>query len=229
MSDQTLNPEELLAEPNAGAAEDIEAEIDVDTPQGRFALSQKDLSRMKRIGRWHGAAVLAGLGLYGAANAWAVSSGLMLAHAVAIGNAVVVASALSGIFHEWGHFTGAKLTGSIAPVSKKPVRFYFMFNFDMEQNSVSQFIALSLGGILANWLLVLLIVALIPITSVAAAALVAVAIARAVNVSLFEVPVVQRVRESQDPGKELNHQLETFGLKQTPGVIAGALAFLAFT
>ena len=109
------------------------------------------------------------------------------------------------------------------------IRLYFFFNFDMEQNSVSQFISLSLGGIIANWVLVLLILVAIPITSLAAAALLAVAVARAVNVAFFEVPIVLRVRESEDPSKELNHQLETYGLRQMPGLIAGAFVFLAFT
>ena len=220
MSDQTANPEDL--------AENAE-QVDRETPTGRFMVSQRDLSRIKRIGTWHGAAVFAALALFGAANFWAVSSGLVIAHIVAIGNAFVAATALSGIFHEWGHFTGAKVAGSIAPVSKNPVRLYFFFNFDMEQNSVSQFISLSLGGIIANWVLVLLILVAIPITSLAAAALLAVAVARAVNVAFFEVPVVLRVRESEDPSKELNHQLDTYGLRQMPGLIAGAFTFLAFT
>lgn len=220
MSDQTANPEDLSQE---------EQKVDRETPTGRFMLSQKDLSRLKKIGTWHGAAAFAALALFGAAEFWAVSTGLMLAHVVAIGNAFVAATALSGIFHEWGHFTGAKVAGSIAPVLKNPVRLYFFFNFDMTQNSVSQFISLSLGGIIANWVLVLLILLALPISSVAAAVLLAVAVARAVNVAFFEVPVVLRVRESQDPSKELDHQLETYGLRQMPGVIAGAFVFLAFT
>ena len=220
MSEQTANPEDLTEET---------PEIDRDTPSGRFMVSEKDISRLKRIGTWHAAAVFAGLALFGAANFWATSSGLVIAHIVAIGNAFVAAIALSGIFHEWGHFTGAKVAGSLAPVSKNPVRLYFFFNFDMEQNSVSQFISLSLGGIIANWVLVLLILVAIPITSLAAAALLAVAVARAVNVAFFEVPIVLRVRESEDPSKELNHQLETYGLRQMPGLIAGAFVFLAFT
>lgn len=218
MSEQAINPDAVQ-----------QGDVDEDTPTGRWALSQKDISRIKRIGSWHGAAALAGLAIWGAADAWATSSGLVLAHIVAIGNAIVVATALSGMIHEWGHFTGAKLMGSIAPVSKMPTRFYFMFNFDMERNSVNQFIGLSLGGIIANWLLVVAIIALIPIHSLAAAALLAVAVAKAVNVSFFEVPVVLRVRESEDPSKELKHQLEAYGLRQTPGLIAGAFAFLAFT
>lgn len=218
MSEQTINPDQMQQE-----------DVDEHTPTGRFALAKKDISRIKRIGSWHGAAALAGLAIWGAADAWATSSGLVIAHLVAIGNAVVVASALSGMIHEWGHFTGAKLTGSIAPVSKMPTRFYFMFNFDMERNTVGQFIGLSLGGILANWLLVIIILALVPIESLAAAALLGVAVAKAVNVSFFEVPVVLRVRESEDPAKELKHQLEEYGLRQTPGLIAGAFTFLAFT
>ncbi len=191
--------------------------------------SAKDISRMKRIGSWHATGVLAALTLWGAANAWAEASGLVLAHIVALGNAWVAATVMASVFHEWGHFTGAKLAGSIAPVAKKPVRLFFFFNFDMENNSVDQFVWMSLGGIIANWVLVLLLLLLVPLTTLAAALLVAVAVMKAVNVAAFEVPVVMTVRQTGEPQAALDERLADYGLRQTPGLIVGALTFLALT
>lgn len=191
--------------------------------------SGKDIARMKRIGGWHATAVAAAIGLWGATSYWAVESGLLIAHLAALGIAFASATVMASILHEWGHFSGAKLSGARAPVLAKPARLYFMFNFDMERNTPEQFIAMSIGGISANWLLVLLLLLLVPLDSLAAAMLVAVAIAKAVNVSFFEVPIVMQVREGGDPQAVLDERLENYGLKQLPGYIVGALAFLTFT
>ena len=189
--------------------------------------SARDLPRMRRIGGWHGTAVLAALTLFGAGNMWAAESGLYIANIIALGNAFVAATVMAGIFHEWGHFAGAKLSGAIAPVRAKPVRLYFMFNFDMQNNSVEQFLWMSMGGIAANWALVVAAAMLIPLDTYAGALLFAVLVAKAVNVSYFEVPIVMRTRETGNPQNELQTQLDTVGLKQTPGWIVGALVWLA--
>lgn len=189
----------------------------------------KEFARMRRIGAWHASAVLAALTLWGSADFWATGSGLLLAQAVALGNAIVAGVVISSILHEWGHFSGARLAGAISPVFAKPKRFYFMFQFDMEANSADQFIWMSLGGIIANWLFAIAVLILVPLQTLAGAMLAAVAIAQAVNVSVFEVPIVLRTRETQNPQSELDHQLNNAGLRRTPGLIVGALAFLALT
>ena len=213
MSDQTTNPEDL------SQASDTETST----------TSDKDIARMKRIGAWHATALAAAIGLWGAVNQWAMTSELLVAQLAALGIAIAAATVMASIIHEWGHFSGAKISGAIAPVSAKPVRLYFMFTFDMVQNSTNQFIAMSLGGILANWLLVVLLLILIPLQSLAAAMLIAVAIAKAVNVSFFEVPIVMQVRDGGDPSEVLERRLKDYGLRQLPGLIVGALAFLTFT
>lgn len=187
----------------------------------------KDLARMRRIGGWHASAVLAALTLFGAGNLWAIESQLLLAHVVALGNAYLAATVMASIFHEWGHFAGAKLAGSIAPVRKKPARFYFMFEFDMENNSARQFLWMSAGGISANWALALLAALLVPLNTYAGALLFAALVGRAVNVSYFEVPIFLRTQETGNPKNELQHQLDTVGLRQWPGLIVGALVWLA--
>ena len=189
----------------------------------------RDFARMRRIGFLHGGEVLADLTLWGTATAWATTSGLVIAHVVALGNALFAGIIVSAIAHEWGHFAGARLAGAISPVMKKPARLYFMFEFDMQANTTDQFVWLGLGGILTNWLLALLLLVLVPLDTLAGPLLVAVAVAQAVNVSVFEVPVVLRARETGDHQQALDHQLETVGLQRLPGIIAGALAFFALT
>lgn len=219
-------PAQSTAHTSAADKDQVQAENKTETQDHDRG---KDLARMRRIGAWHGTAVLTALTLWGAAELWAGSSGLLLASAVSIGMAIAVGTVVASILHEWGHFTGARLAGARSPVRAKPARFYFMFNFDMEHNTPNQFLAMSIGGISANWLFVLLIFLLIPMQSVAAAALAATAFASAVNVSLFEVPVVLKVREGYNPADELQRRLDEYGLKRIPGWVAGLFMFLAIT
>ncbi len=189
--------------------------------------ARRSAARLRRFAGWHGSAMLAGFTLLGAATMWADTSGLLIANVVALGVAFVVATFTASIVHEWGHFLGARLAGSEVRVFSKPKRLYFVFEFDMEANTPAQFEWLSIGGISANWLYALLLLVLIPVASWAHALLIAVAFARAVNVSLFEVPVLMRTRESKNPQQELDHQLNTVGIRQGAGYLAGALIWLA--
>ncbi|MEM7100405.1 MAG: hypothetical protein AAF541_19210 [Pseudomonadota bacterium] len=187
----------------------------------------KDLARMRRIGGWHASAVLAAMTLFGAGSIWAAESGLLVAQLVALGNAYLAGTVMASIFHEWGHFSGAKLSGAIAPVRAKPVRFYFLFDFDMENNTARQFLWMSAGGISANWLIAIAAALLIPLNTYEGALLFAVLVGKAVNVSYFEVPIFLRTQETNNPQNELKVQLETVGLVQWPGLIAGLLVWLA--
>ena len=217
-SDQAL---EIEQDPEQG----IEQEINQHT-HSEFDRA-KDFARMQRIGTWHAAAVLAALTLFGAGNIWAAQSGLVLAHVVAIANTLVVGRVVGSILHEWGHFAGARLSGAHSPVLSKPVKLFFMFNFDMENNSVEQFVWMSMGGIITNWVIAIAALLMLPLDTLSGAALAAVFIGIAVNVSYFEVPVVLRTRETGNPKNELQTQLDTQGLSQTPGIIVGALVWLA--
>ena len=102
----------------------------------------KDMARLKRVATRHGAALLAALTLWGAADYWASGSGLMLAEIVALFNAIFAGTAIAYLLHEWGHFTGARLSGSFSPVMKEP-RSFFMFTFKDKKNSHGQFIAMN--------------------------------------------------------------------------------------
>ena len=120
------------------------------------AARELDRARMRQIGGFHFAMVLGALTLWGAAVAWAQVTGWAVAEFVAIANALVAGYVIPSAVHEWGHFAGARLSGSVSPVLEEPKRHYFMFDFPMDQTDIQQFAWMSWGGILAPWLLVVL-------------------------------------------------------------------------
>jgi hypothetical protein len=197
---------------------------------GEVTLDRKqDLANLKKIGSWHAAAVIAALTLFGAAHTWADASGWLLAQATAVAAAFLAGMVLGPLFHEWGHFAGARLSGALSPVLKTPYRLFFMFRFDMQANNLRQAQWLSWGGITGSWLLVILLLILVPMDGWASAVLLATAIGRAVNASVFEVPVVLRTRQSGEFERELTERLKSPGVRQTPGLIAGVIVLAALT
>jgi hypothetical protein len=76
-------------------------------------------------------------------------------------------------------------------------------------------------------ILVLLTPLLVPIDNASRAMLLAVFVARAVQVSVFEVPVVLRTRAGGDPRQELGRQLKSgFAASRYLGFAAGAAVWL---
>ena len=61
------------------------------------------------------AIALASLSLWAAADTWYLVSGLGFALAVSVLDAIFVGYILGALFHEWGHYTGAKFSGASAP------------------------------------------------------------------------------------------------------------------
>jgi hypothetical protein len=201
----------------------------MDAPISEEAAARaKDLANLRSVAALHFVMVMGALTLWGAADAWAEVSGWALAQGVAIANAVIAGVVLANTLHEWGHFAGARLSGSDARVLKKPVKYFFMFDFSFDRNDVRQFLWMSWGGILVPWVLVLAAVLLVPIDNASRATLLAVLVARAVQVSVFEVPVVRRTQRGGEPRVELGRELKTgFARSRWAGVAVGALVFLA--
>lgn len=187
----------------------------------------KDRANLRQIAVLHAGAVMAALTLWGAADAWATVSGWGLATFAALANAVIAGFVISSILHEWGHFAGARLSGSVSPVLEKPVRYVFMFNFSFEKNDTRQFLWMSWGGILVPWALALLTLLWVPIDTASRALLLATFVTRAVQISMFEVPVVMRARNGGEPRAELGRQLEGGFLRgRYVGLAVGALVWL---
>ncbi|MFT5442385.1 MAG: hypothetical protein ACI8W3_001427 [Myxococcota bacterium] len=200
-------------------------------PEGEakpFVLDRERNTRnLKSVAAIHFTMLMAALTLFGASDMWAVHSGWALAEFVAISNAIIASYFILGVLHEWGHYSGARLSGSITTVAKKPVNYFFMFNFPFEHNDTRQFVWMSWGGILVPWALVVLTMLLVPIDNASRAMLLAAFVARAVQVSLFEVPTAVRARNGGDPKQELDRQIATgFEAGRYYGLAAGALVLL---
>jgi len=87
------------------------------------------------------------------------------------GNGVVadLAGLLAGLLltacaylaHEWSHYLGAVATGSKVPLGAN-LRSAFLFSFDAEENSLGQFVVMSLAGFVATGIAVWLFYAWLP-------------------------------------------------------------------
>ncbi len=193
------------------------------TPEARKA---RDMARLKQVAMRHGAVFLGALTLWGSAAFWAFLSGQTLVQGLAPLDAVAVSLVLAFLTHEWGHFAGARLGGAVSPVLKEP-RSFFMFSFTHELNSRRQFLMMSAGGPLGNWFLVLLAFLLLPLETLSQATLLATIAAIAVNVSVFELPIIHRVRAGADPEQTLQNRLQEAGnLSRLPGIAVGLVLWL---
>ena len=175
------------------------------------------------------ALILAGLALFGGAEAWAAVSGLLLAQAVAVGNALVAGWTIANVLHEWGHYAGAKLARAAAPRVKPRGFSFFRYRFDLEGNSLGQFTAMSLGGNLAHWGVFAAALLLLPMATPAQSAFVAATFAFAVFASVIEWPIIVRTNwGGLQPSKAFAHINRSFirGRYVVGGI--GGLVLLAF-
>ena len=171
------------------------------------ARSARDRQRLRAVGFQHLQFAVGGLLVWGASGYWFSTSPGLLITILSLAGGYVIGSMLGGIGHEWGHYTGARLSGSLAPVSKERQGFFF-FNFKMEENSRAQFLAMSVGGPTANWLMVLIALVALPTDNAFAfAALVATLTGIAINVCVFEFPVIYDVSNGADPRATIDQRL----------------------
>ena len=181
--------------------------------------------RLVNVGQKHAAFVLGSLSLWGVSDYWADETDLILAHGLALINSLVAGTIIASILHEWGHFLGARLSSSNAPLLEKTFSFFF-FNFKDEGNTKSQFLKMSLGGPIANWSLVIGFFFLLPLETWSQILLLATMLSIAVSVSIFEIPIMFRLREGE-PSAIIQRRLEEAGSKpRNIGIIAGALGAL---
>lgn len=186
----------------------------------------RDQARLKRVAMRHLGALLAAITLWGAADQWAISSSLSIAGGIAVLNAIFAGTVIAYLFHEWGHFAGARISGAVSPVLKEPKSF-FMFNFKDDLNTTRQFLSMSAGGSVGNWLLVFLVLVLFPTDTWSQAALLATTIAIAVSVSVFEWPIINQVMYGKEPRMVIDQRLEESG--KTPrniGIGVGVVVWL---
>lgn len=188
-------------------------------------MKAEEKKKLVNVGQKHAAFVLGSLSLWGVSDYWAAESELILALGLALINSVVAGTIIASILHEWGHFLGARLSGSNAPLLEKTFSFFF-FNFKDEGNTKSQFLQMSLGGPLANWSLVIGVFFLLPLETWSQILLIATMLSIAVSVSIFEVPIMLRLRDGE-PSVIIQRRLEEAGSKpRNIGIVAGALGAL---
>ena len=190
------------------------------------ARQKRDRQRLKQVGTRHGAAALAALTLWGAGDAWATGSGWLLADIVSLLNAVFGGIVIAYLAHEWGHFAGARTSGAVSPVLKEP-RSFFMFNFRYDLNTRGQFLAMSMGGPAANWLLFIILFLMVPLDTASQALLQATVFGVAISVSVFEFPVINRVMYGEDPQETVDQRSREVGrYPRNVGLVAGLLFWL---
>ena len=188
--------------------------------------SAKNTANLKKHAAIYGVAAVASLTLFGAAHTWAASTGWSIALGTGAAAAFIAGMVLSSIFHEWGHYAGAALAGSTIKILDKPSNYYFFLGFNPKKNSKRQALWMTWGGLSGSWLLVLAVFSLVPLSSWISAVLLATVVGRAVNASVFEMPIAWRTQQGADFKQALSARLESPGVVNTPGAVVGLAALL---
>ena len=171
------------------------------------------------------AIALAVLSIWAAADTWYLVSGLGFALAISILDAIFVGYILGALFHEWGHYTGAKLSGASAPRVKPKGTSLFRFNFDMATNTQRQFHWMSFGGWLFHWGLLAILVLAIPFDSIGRIALVSSVFGFILYATFIETGILRKTLGGSDPAETLGQlSAKTFQQAGIIGSVAGLFA-----
>ena len=109
--------------------------------------------------------------------------------AIAAGSMTAFAGYLA---HEWGHLAGARAGGSVIRLAASPAEI-FLFNFDSDRNGREQFLLMSCGGFAASALVVVLLLAFLPLPSLAALIALGLTAAGVLATVILEIPPFLRV------------------------------------
>ena len=171
------------------------------------------------------AIALAALSLWAAADTWYLVSGLGFALAISVLDAIFVGYILGALFHEWGHYTGAKLSGASAPRVKPKGTSLFRFNFDMAANTQRQFHWMSFGGWVFHWGLLAILVLAMPFDSIGRIALVSSVFGFILYATFIETGILRQTLSGSDPAETLGQlSAKTFQQAGIVGSVAGLFA-----
>ena len=171
------------------------------------------------------AIALAALSLWAAADTWYLVSGLGFALAISVLDAIFVGYILGALFHEWGHYTGAKLSGASAPRVKAKGTSLFRFNFDMAANTQRQFHWMSFGGWVFHWGLLAILVLAMPFDSIGRIALVSSVFGFILYATFIETGILRQTLGGSDPAETLGQlSAKTFQQAGIVGSVAGLFA-----
>ena len=152
---------------------------------------------------------MAAISVWAAADTWYLVSGIWFAQAVSVIDAIFVGYILGALFHEWGHYTGAKASGAIAPrVQPKAIFSFFRFNFDMASNNQRQFHWMSFGGWVFHWSLLVILVLAIPFDSIGRVALVSSVFGFVVFATVIETGILRQTLGGSRSGRNLGTAFE---------------------
>jgi hypothetical protein len=190
-----------------------------DTPQSFFAAYGTLLGRDVAI-------ALTVLSLFAAADAWRVVTGTAFAGGLSIMNGLLAGFLVTSLGHEWGHFTGGRWSG--ATMSPKPITaFVQVYDYDYAHNTPSQFQAMSIGGNVGHFLVLLLLFVALPLETPGRIALVAGSFGSTVFASSVEFPVISKARAGMAPVEALGTIPRDFIRRNgTAGALAALFAFI---
>ena len=157
----------------------------------------------------HGGVALALVCLLTLVNLWELTADARYASYIAAIWGFLCGLGLSHIIHEWCHYAGARLAKS--SITLKPKVHPLFFDFDFTANTSRQFLYLSLGGLVGNFLLLTLLVYSPVGDSIAMTSLLAAVLGQLVFVLLLELPVSVEVMRGKDPLSALTTHFEQGG------------------
>ena len=190
------------------------------------AQEPSDRVKLLRHALIHFIAAISAFALWAAADTWRLLTELAIANFLSVATAIVAGVVVSTVIHEWSHYLGAKLSGSIYQIPMPPG--LFVFNYDFGKNSERQFNIMSWAGQAGSIAAIILLVILIPLDNPGRVMLVAAAIGNAIFGGIIEWPVLIRVRNSHNPVQELSKITSPVVNRSIMmGIAGGLLAWLA--
>ena len=150
-----------------------------------------------------GAVLLAALSLWAAADTWYVVTGLWIAQLVAVADAVFVGLLLTALFHEWGHYAGARASNAQTCRIEPKTLTLFRFRFDHEANDHQQFHWMTYGGHIAHWSIAILLFIALPMDSLGRIALIGSMLGFIGFATFFEYHILKDTWAGADHGERL--------------------------
>ncbi|MEH6588915.1 MAG: hypothetical protein V7746_01595 [Halioglobus sp.] len=194
------------------------------------SLETHDASTLVRQALAHGSVALALAGLLFMVYSWALSANTAYVSGIAFTCAFLSGLGFSHIIHEWCHYVGARMANSA--ITLKPKIHPLFFDFDLEANTSRQFLWLSMGGLVGNFILLALLVYLPIVPSIAMTGLLAAVLGQIVFVLILELPVSVEVMRGKAPLAAITGHFEQGGplfLRAALGGIGTAvLVFLTY-
>jgi len=160
----------------------------------------QDAAPVGKLAQRDGGIALAVLSLWAAADTWHATTSLGFAALLAIANGLASGYVLALLGHEWGHFAEARWAGGIAP-TRAVTSLFPIFALDMQRSSDRAFRAMSVGGNVGHWLVVVTLGAALPLDHPGSLALLAGAFAFALSASLTEFPIIGRAYRGASPAE----------------------------